>query len=58
MSNRYSYLIILLFLLARWSSDAQVISMEDVLATATTDQLISRYQSIRDLAGDLKMHDP
>lgn len=58
MANRDRYLIMLVVLLARWSSDAQVISMEDVLATATTDQLISRYQSIRDLAGDLKMHDP
>ena len=58
MPNRYRYLLIVLFLWLRWSSDAQVISMEDVLATATTDQLITRYQSIRDLAGDLKMHDP
>lgn len=58
MANKYKCLVILLALLARWSSDAQVISMEDVLATATTDQLISRYQSIKDLAVDLKMHDP
>ena len=58
MANKYKCLVVLLALLARWSTDAQVISMEDVLVTASTDQLISRYQSIRDMADDLKMHDP
>jgi hypothetical protein len=32
--------------------------MEDVLGTAKEDQIVQRYQSIRDIASDLKMHDP
>ena len=52
------YLLTLLALFARWSSEAQVISMEDVLGTAKEDQNVLRYQSIRDIASDLKMHDP
>lgn len=52
------YLLLLLVVFARWSSEAQVISIEDVLGTAKDDQNVLRYQSIRDLASDLKMHDP
>jgi hypothetical protein len=48
----------MMLVMAGGSSSAQVIRMEDVLGTAQVDPLVSRYQSIRDLALDLKMHDP
>ena len=52
------YLLLILAIFSRWSSEAQVISMEEVLGTAIEDQNVIRYQSIRDMASDLKMHDP
>jgi len=58
MISNIRRLVLLLALLARWSAGAQVISLEDVLATANKDQNLSRYQNLRDLASDLKMHDP
>ncbi len=58
MVNSMRYLILILSLFSRWSLEAQVITIEDVLGTAKDDQNVLRYQSIRDLASDLKMHDP
>jgi hypothetical protein len=58
MFNNPRRLILMLALFASWSSAAQVISMEDVLGTVKDDQSVLRYQSIRDMASDLKMHDP
>ncbi|HQW25754.1 MAG TPA: hypothetical protein PLV75_07335, partial [Saprospiraceae bacterium] len=52
------YLILSLALISGWSSEAQEISLEEVLGTAIEDQNVLRYQSIRDIASDLKMHDP
>ncbi len=58
MVNSMRYLILSLALFSGWSSEAQVISLEEVLGTAIEDQNVIRYQSIRDMASDLKMHDP
>ena len=58
MVNSMRYLILSLALFSAWSSEAQVISLEEVLGTAIEDQNVIRYQSIRDMASDLKMHDP
>lgn len=58
MLNNLRHLILLVLLSGGWSSEAQVISLEDVLGTSSNDQNVLRYQSIRDLADDLKMHDP
>ncbi|MBK8748961.1 MAG: hypothetical protein IPM04_14320 [Saprospiraceae bacterium] len=49
------YLILSLALISGWSSEAQEISLEEVLGTAIEDQNVLRYQSIRDIASDLKM---
>ena len=58
MVNNMRWVFLMMVISWSWPSNAQVIRMNDVLGTATGDPLVSRYQSIRDLANDLKMHDP
>jgi hypothetical protein len=51
-------LILLLFHAGPLPVTSQVMTMDDLLGTAKNDAIALRYQSIRDMAGDLKMHDP